>query len=97
MNKLLIVFFLTACFVAVSAHTDENDHQVGGYAKATYNPETENEVYDLAVSKILSFSENSQINSIPRLQAFYKKIVSGVMYKLIIVFGANTYQVEVWS
>jgi len=59
MNKLIILFCFAACLVAVSAHADENDLQVGGYTKATYNPEIENPVYDLAVSKILSIAENS--------------------------------------
>lgn len=97
MNKLIILISFVVCFVAASEDIDENDLQFGGYTKTTYNPMIEEHVYNLAVAKIFSISDNSQINATPLLEAFYRKIVSGVMNKLIIAFGANTYSIEIWS
>jgi len=59
MNKLFVLFAISACFVAVYAQDDDTEIIQGGYSKATYNPKTEAAIYNLAISSIIALPENS--------------------------------------
>ena len=96
MNKLFVLFALSACFVATYAQEDDEPIE-GGYTKSTYDSKTEAAIYNLAVSSIIALPENSQVNAVPHLDSIYTQVVSGINYKLVIRFGSRIYQAVVYS
>ncbi|KAL4484173.1 hypothetical protein ABPG72_003457 [Tetrahymena utriculariae] len=89
MNKNLFIAVIACCLALAYA-------QNGGYHVAEYNEKLHGPAFKVAIQRLVELKLISS-NGILHPEAFYQKIVSGVLYKFVIREGKNVFEVEVWS